>query len=419
MTSLKELFPEHYDASFYDVTPHQRAAYLRWCTIALDASTLLSLYAFTEQTRREYLDILDALGDRIWLPHQAALEYEKNRLSRISAQIKASQEIRKTLRSVRGTLQEEAGKKVPKIAGERQHPFVDLRAIRCRIDDAVDRTHDELEQAETEYGLLLKDDPIRERLNEITRGRIGEGFSDEELDALYDEGLRRYERDQPPGYMDSRGRSSKSGVEKYGDLVLWRQLVLRGISTGRSVLLVTNDLKEDWWRDTENRKAGPRIELVNEMTRKASVRFLLLDSAGFFEWAQKHLERHASKAVIAEVRRASETPPLRYPGVMLPDFSRSLREMLSLPEIALVNSRIAEMYREMRDAAQPQFDAFRAALQELALQVQESVSVPFPWALYLSSVSGVDEDDDQPANAPDGADDLEDHLDPPGTDCDR
>src|SRR6516162_10736254 len=52
---------------------------------AFDANVLLGLYRSTADAQNVFFSVLDKIADRIFLPHQAASEYFKNRLNVISA----------------------------------------------------------------------------------------------------------------------------------------------------------------------------------------------------------------------------------------------------------------------------------------------------------------------------------------------
>ncbi len=390
MSTLKDKFPEFYDASCYKLSPQQLAAFRRWCTIALDASFLLSLYVYTESTRLDFLDALEALKNQIWLPHQAAYEYEKNRISKIELQIAISQDVRKALRSGMGELVKGTRKPLQKVCGDIQHPFVSLTPARRRLDETIQEVEKELKAAEKAYSEFLIDDPVRKRLNEITKGRIGDPYSSEELEDIYRGGFWRYDRGQPPGYMDARGRKEKLGVEKYGDLVVWHQLLDRGRLTGRSVLLVTNDLTEDWWQDEGDRTAGPRVELIQEMRRNASVRFLLNDSPEFFSWASTHLERQAKTASLDEVRRVTRPPQFRFLDAFTQDFACRVNEMTTFPEITALSSRLAAVLDAAQNASKSQMDAIYEEIQRLARLAQEQISIPV-WPYVLPATQDTDE----------------------------
>ncbi|MFO0435675.1 MAG: PIN-like domain-containing protein, partial [Sphingobacteriaceae bacterium] len=49
-------------------------------TFAFDANTLLNLYRYSENTRKDFLSALKAIKQKLFLPHQAALEFHSNRI---------------------------------------------------------------------------------------------------------------------------------------------------------------------------------------------------------------------------------------------------------------------------------------------------------------------------------------------------
>jgi PIN like domain len=79
---------------------------------AFDANVLLGLYRSTGETQKTFFAVLDKIADRIFLPHQAAAEYLRNRLDAISfrsqqyARIKAESD--KLANTVEPIVQEQA-----------------------------------------------------------------------------------------------------------------------------------------------------------------------------------------------------------------------------------------------------------------------------------------------------------------------
>lgn len=61
---------------------------LRNGLVVVDTNVLLNLYRYHPTTRQDLLQILDALGPRLFIPHQVACEFWKNREStiRVSAE---------------------------------------------------------------------------------------------------------------------------------------------------------------------------------------------------------------------------------------------------------------------------------------------------------------------------------------------
>jgi|SRR5262245_4337358 len=90
---MRNLFP-----GYYRPTEEEFSVLWRECIFSFDANVLLNLYKYSQTTRESFLKILSGLRDRIWLPHQAALEYQENRLKVIFDQYERYDDIPKQLK---------------------------------------------------------------------------------------------------------------------------------------------------------------------------------------------------------------------------------------------------------------------------------------------------------------------------------
>ena len=45
-----------------------------------DTNVFLNLYGYAKQTRDDFFKIIEKLENRIWIPHQVGLEYQRRRL---------------------------------------------------------------------------------------------------------------------------------------------------------------------------------------------------------------------------------------------------------------------------------------------------------------------------------------------------
>ena len=122
------------------------------------------------------------------------------------------------------------------------------------------------------------------------------------MEDIYNLGKKRFEQDIPPGYMDK----DKQGIRKYGDLILWFQVIDKAKETDKSIILVTDDRKEDWWTRHRGKTIGPKAELIDEMISKANVSFYLYQTDPFMENAKKFLNKQVKKKAIDEVREIRE-----------------------------------------------------------------------------------------------------------------
>ena len=80
------------------------------------------------------------------------------------------------------------------------------------------------------------------------------------------EGEVRYRNLVPPGYEDAPPfESKKKGLQRYGDLIVWKEILRYAKEKKKPVLFVCNDLKNDYYH-YEGRKSTniPRHELIKE-----------------------------------------------------------------------------------------------------------------------------------------------------------
>jgi len=70
---MKKTFP-----GYYCLTEEEFSVLWNTCLFVLDANVLLNLYSYSQETSNELIGILKQISDRLWIPHQAALEYQKN-----------------------------------------------------------------------------------------------------------------------------------------------------------------------------------------------------------------------------------------------------------------------------------------------------------------------------------------------------
>ena len=98
-----------------------------------DASFLLNVYRYTPATQQKMLAILEKLRDRVWIPHQAALEFHRNRHRVIATQSDAYDHVKK---AVADALSHFEGQ-ISKFA---RHPFIDCASIGTVLAEARDRS---------------------------------------------------------------------------------------------------------------------------------------------------------------------------------------------------------------------------------------------------------------------------------------
>ena len=290
---MRKSFP-----GYYNPTEDEFSRLWADCWFVLDANVLLNLYRYSKGTREELFGILQAVSDRLWVPHQAAWEYQRSRLDVIEGQKAAYDKIKDLLVSTQNSLAEG----LHSAARPGRHPFIRVEELLERIRDAFAEIQGELDDLDSGHPDLLADDPIREAITELLDGKVGTKYCGDRLEKTYKEGKLRYDRQIPPGYLDA----PKGGTRQYGDLVLWLQVIDKARETEKPIVMVTDDRKEDWWRRFKGRTISPRPELVEEMKTEAGVSFYMYPADPFMEHAGKQLERRVESKAIDEVRDLRE-----------------------------------------------------------------------------------------------------------------
>lgn len=268
---MRDLFP-----AFFQPTAEEFAKLWKEATFAFDANVLLGLYRLTPEAQQAFFDVVQKLNGRIFLPHQSALEYLRNRITAITARSRALE-----------SLKEQANQFATRFESH-QSDYPSPMATACA--DAAKRAAIDISKIvdDTSKGQpdLVKSDLVLSKLNALFSGKTGKPYDKAKFDEVCKKGRDRYSAKVPPGYKDD----AKVEPNKFGDLIIWFQLIDYAISTKKPIILVSADAKEDWWWKHEGNTIGPRWELGQEMHDQAGVRFYMYTTPRFLDYAQQSLD---------------------------------------------------------------------------------------------------------------------------------
>ena len=284
---------------YYAPTSDELAALWGRGLVVLDANALLNLYRYTETTAEEFLKTLRSIQDRLWLPYQAGLEFHTRRLDVIDQQIQAYEVIANAMDTAKKTIASEANR-------FKRHPRIDVGELLAQYEDAMSKVVASHEAARDAYKNSASTsphvDPVLDAVTELFAGRVGDSFTAEELAAIYQEGQARYEKSIPPGFKDAR----KPEPGRYGDLVIWREMLRKGALDKLPMIFVTDDRKEDWWWEFLGKTVGPRVELVEEYAAVSGARIHFYTPEQFLRYATNNIAAAVSKESIGEVGAVSQ-----------------------------------------------------------------------------------------------------------------
>lgn len=312
---MKSRFQSHFPLS-----PDRIGKLWREAIFVFDTNTILNFYRYSDQSRTEFIETLQQLRARIWLPEQSAHEFFSNRLSELASHEKVYTDAEAKIASLRDAFDRDKG-----------HPFIS-RSLLEKANPIFDEIVVELRKRKDEQSSRLNNDDILEAISKVFDGRVGEGMSTAELEATFIEGEKRYKNKVPPGYKDAgKYQNPETMAQKrsvYGDLIVWKQTLELSKSQKKSVIFVTDDRKEDWWVEINGRLISPRTELIDEFTEFTGMSLLVYRSDQFLKYARDELNSKVSNETIEEIKSVDVTRPILSVEVAR-SISDSLRQLRS------------------------------------------------------------------------------------------
>ena len=233
--------------------------------IVFDTCALLDFYHMKLEFQEIISDILNSLKDKIWLPAQVVSEYNKNRENAISQPIKEKYEAKSIENN---NLVKDLKSYVSKWEEQYYHPYISedklklikdaIKVIEPQIKEIKTTINIEYQERKREIKNILGNDKLSNTVNSLTHGNP---FLFSEIKEIVKEGQIRYANQIPPGYMDVE----KPGIHKYGDLIIWKEILRYAKFEKKDVIFISNDVKEDWIIvDASKEKGKPRRELLTE-----------------------------------------------------------------------------------------------------------------------------------------------------------
>lgn len=350
---MKELFPGYFsksDKSHKDLWAK--------CIFVFDTNILLNLYRYSDETTSQFLQILELLKDRSWIPYRVAKEYLDNRLKVIDEQQEKYTATLAEVQALNGKLEH-----------PRQHPFVSNSTME-KVQKSLQRLKEELEINKEAHTKRIIDDDIKEKLSTIFEHRVGSDISNHHLEEIIKEGEKRYEEKIPPGFADVKKSTGETSLparcRPYGDLIIWKSIIAKCKTETLPVIFVTDDGKEDWWLRFKGKTIGPRPELIKEFNAETGMDFHMYQPERFLFLAGEFLKEKTSEETLEEIRELREK---KY-------YSRTLSEKTSITENNTTEAIAAELDRILtRKDMERDFAMLSATQRFLTLRLRDLLSL--------------------------------------------
>lgn len=276
---------------YYPLSQADFEAFWDTCLFVPDANALLNLYRYSDDTREQLLDLFKQVEDRLWIPHQVGKEFHENRFAVISGQVRKLQD---------GGVESQLGGILQQLEQDTGHPYISDE-LRMQLEENRKRLSEEIGKSHEQLDSLRDDDHIRDKITALFNGKVGEPFTEQEFLKVPSEGEERLKAGRPP--ICSRKDQEKTGFARFGDLIIWKQLLKHAQAEDCPVCFITDDQKEDWWWRHKDDTLGPHPELRKEFHDTVGKEFYIYRVAKFMAYAKEHLGAPVTSAAVEEVER--------------------------------------------------------------------------------------------------------------------
>lgn len=160
----------------------------------------------------------------------------------------------------------------------------------------------EIVNKEKKINEIVQNDPVFEIFNQYFE--VGEGYSFDKLMEIVKEGELRYRSEIPPGYAD---KTKKKGLSIYGDLILWKQIIDHAKEVKKPVILIINDIKEDWcYKSEQKRIEKPREDLIREMYDLTGMEIWMYTFSEFLYKSRQILKTEVDDKVLENIQEIEQ-----------------------------------------------------------------------------------------------------------------
>lgn len=279
---MKNKFKEYYplsDEEYKDLWDN--------ALFVFDTNVILNLYRYSEPTKIEFIQALRDMQNRIWLPYKVGKEFHKNRLSVISDQKKIYSEYQKQIEKLNSEFR-----------NKNRNPFL-TDEVHKDLQEVLTKVQEELSSKEAFYFDLVSSDNIQMEIAEIFHAKIGNDFSTEKLNEIYKLGKQRYDKLVPPGFKDKK---DKPEPDRYGDLVIWLQILEKAKSDKKNIILIIDDRKDDWWLEKSGKTISPLPELIREFYSDTGQLCYIYQPFQFLKYLNEYLGSKYNEVAINEIK---------------------------------------------------------------------------------------------------------------------
>lgn len=251
--------------------------------IILDTNVLLGLYRHSPQWSDFGLKCLEVVSSYLVLPYTVKIEYENNYRALFSSVKERISKYDNCILKCIDDFELESLAACDEI--EKKH-FPNVSDLKNGINECVASIRGKLQEySETQAALEIinqvqaKSDNVYTFFkNLINANQTMNVLTIDLIYQLCEEGKKRYKKEMPPGFMDAK---NKDGVRKYGDYIIWFEIMQYAKNNNLDIIFVTDDAKADWWESNDSGKTFHN-KLSDEFNKNTRKQIEAYTSSNFF-----------------------------------------------------------------------------------------------------------------------------------------
>lgn len=310
----------------YKIDDEKETRLWKTAIFVFDSSSLLDFYFLPKKNRENvYAETFTHLTNRLWIPSHVEYEFLKNRDNVITKPIADKYHpLRDNIAKIKSSFTREIQKPIDEISRgtikDDKHPYLDqdnineIKGLITTFDEELkkfgEKILEQIENAEKEIEDVKSNDDVLNAIDQYFE--VGDEYSFEEMMEISKEGKHRYEFRIPPGYGDWY-KGEKKGLQIFGDLFIWKQILDYSKDKKLPIIFITNDITkdEDWCykdkKSTEDRILAPREELIKEIYNHSNVEFWMYNLPQFLYHANKYLQSNIPEGTIQNISQILNT----------------------------------------------------------------------------------------------------------------
>lgn len=262
------------------------------CDFVFDTSVLLNLYRYSAVSRNAMLSVMNSLKDRLWLPYYIAYDFAKRRCDVIYETVEKYYSIRRTMETHINQYSSEMN-------------MTEKEPVIQEMKNYVDSWIDKLMQKNV---LVMQPDKdkILDYILEIYDEKVGDAWSEQQFAEMIEAGKKRYAELVPPGYCSDSQDKPLPDDKRYGDYILWQQMMMHATKEYKNIIFITHRESEDWWQISKGGIIGPRAELKKEFRDVTGENFFMYSTGGFLKQCIKYKNYQIDPCAVSEIAMIKE-----------------------------------------------------------------------------------------------------------------